>query len=274
MTARPARSPSPVCASICNPAAPRPCCIAVGGFLAGLLAGALAVLAVFLVLALFDLLPLLPGLVHAAILLAFGAGFLLAVGVAFREIVRARRHCCPAPHRARERTVSSSVAGARPTGRARPLDPQATQLWDAHRQRMQALVRRLRIGAADRRALRARPVGLAGGADDTAVDRGDRCRERLARPPDTRSDPERGRRDARDRRQPRHLDHPARIHRAAAAIPAPGKPADDRRADRQHAARSGAWRGFGPASGDRREQPRLRHDRQAGLSSPSDLECR
>jgi len=37
--------------------------------------------------ALFDLLPLLPGLVHAALLLALGAGLLLALAAAFRGIV-------------------------------------------------------------------------------------------------------------------------------------------------------------------------------------------
>ena len=106
---------------------------------------ALAVLAVFLVLALLDLLPLLPGLVHAAILLAFGAGFLLAVGVAFREVV------VPGATAARRRIERASGLFHRPLQALadRPstlLDPQATQLWDAHRRRMQALLRRLRIG--------------------------------------------------------------------------------------------------------------------------------
>src|SRR5271165_3632729 len=47
---------------------------------------ALAVLGAFFVLALFDLLPQLPGLVHAGLLLGLGATFFLALAVAFRRI--------------------------------------------------------------------------------------------------------------------------------------------------------------------------------------------
>jgi hypothetical protein len=48
---------------------------------------ALAVLGTFLVLALFDLLPLLPGVLHAALLLGFGAGFVIALAAITRRIV-------------------------------------------------------------------------------------------------------------------------------------------------------------------------------------------
>ena len=106
---------------------------------------ALAVLGLFLVLALFDLLPLLPGAFHAVVLLAFGAGFLLTLAAAFRlsappDIAAAMRRIERAsrlPHRPLQ------ALSDRPSG---PLDPQATQLWNAHQRRMGALVRRLRIG--------------------------------------------------------------------------------------------------------------------------------
>jgi uncharacterized protein (TIGR02302 family) len=106
---------------------------------------ALAVLACFLVLALFDLLPLLPGLVHAAILLVLGAAFLLALAAAFREV------SLPSAAAARRRIERASGLSHRPLQAladrpGTPLDPQATQLWEAHRRQMQALVRRLRIG--------------------------------------------------------------------------------------------------------------------------------
>jgi uncharacterized protein (TIGR02302 family) len=106
---------------------------------------ALVILGSFIVLALFDLLPLLPGALHAAVLLAFGAGFLLTLAAAFRVIVM------PDADAARRRIERASgllhrplqALSDRPSG---PLDPQATQLWDAHRRRMEALTRRLRIG--------------------------------------------------------------------------------------------------------------------------------
>src|SRR6516165_4067848 len=48
---------------------------------------ALAVLGTFLVLGLFDLLPLLPGVLHAALLLVSGAAFVVAVAAITRRIV-------------------------------------------------------------------------------------------------------------------------------------------------------------------------------------------
>jgi len=47
---------------------------------------ALAVVGIFLVLALFDLLPLLQGVLHAALLLGFGAAFVIALAAATRRI--------------------------------------------------------------------------------------------------------------------------------------------------------------------------------------------
>jgi uncharacterized protein (TIGR02302 family) len=106
---------------------------------------ALAVLGLFLVLALFDLLPFLPGLVHAALLLAFGAGFLLTLAAAFRGIV------VPGDGAARRRIERASRLAHRPLQAladrpSAPLDPQAAQLWNAHRQRMMAAAQKLRIG--------------------------------------------------------------------------------------------------------------------------------
>src|ERR1700746_331913 len=54
---------------------------------------ALAVLGLFVVAGLFDLLPNLPGLLHAAFLLGFGAAFVIAAGAGFRRFV--------VPHRVR-----------------------------------------------------------------------------------------------------------------------------------------------------------------------------
>src|SRR5436305_12646101 len=48
---------------------------------------ALAALGTFLVLGLFDLLPGLPALLHAAILIGFGAAFAIGVAAAFGRIV-------------------------------------------------------------------------------------------------------------------------------------------------------------------------------------------
>jgi uncharacterized protein (TIGR02302 family) len=105
----------------------------------------LAVLGIFLVLALFDVLPMLPGLVHAALLLALGAGFLLVLAAAFRGLV------IPDRRAAQRRIERASGLSHRPLQAladrpGMPLDPQAAQLWDAHRRHMAAMVRKLRIG--------------------------------------------------------------------------------------------------------------------------------
>jgi len=107
---------------------------------------ALAILCLFLVVALFDLLPLLPGLVHAALLLVFGAAFLLALAAAFRGVA------LPGIAAARRRIERASGLSHRPLQALSdrpnvPLDPQAAQLWHAHQRQMQALTQRLRIGA-------------------------------------------------------------------------------------------------------------------------------
>ena len=106
---------------------------------------AVAVLCLFFILALFGLLVRLPGLVHGALLLVLGAAFLLALGSACRGVRR------PDGSAARRRIEQASGLQHRPLQAladqpSAPLDPLAAQLWEAHRQRMAAAARRLRVG--------------------------------------------------------------------------------------------------------------------------------
>jgi uncharacterized protein (TIGR02302 family) len=106
---------------------------------------ALAVLGSFLAVALFDFLPNLPGLLHASVLLVFGAAFVVTLAAAFRKLF------VPNFFAARRRIEQASglqhrplqTLADRPSG---PLDPQAAGLWQAHLRRMEAATRRLRIG--------------------------------------------------------------------------------------------------------------------------------
>jgi uncharacterized protein (TIGR02302 family) len=108
----------------------------------------LFVLGVFVVAALFDLLPLLPGTAHAGVLALFAlaaAGALLwgwrSAGLrAWPDTVAARRRIEQAsglPHRPLEALADRPSA---------PLDGAASVLWAAHQRRMAAAVRRLRVG--------------------------------------------------------------------------------------------------------------------------------
>ena len=106
---------------------------------------ALAVVCAFLILGLFGVLPRLPGLLHAALLLALGAGFLLALATAFRGLA------VPDGKAARRRIEQASGLPHRPLQTLAdrpgvPLDPLSAGLWEAHRRRMAAAARRLRIG--------------------------------------------------------------------------------------------------------------------------------
>ena len=106
---------------------------------------ALAALGAFLVLGLFDVLPNLPGLLHAAILIGFGATFAIGLAAAFGKTV------IPDAFSARRRIEQSSGLQHRPLQALadRPsgwLDGAAASLWEAHRRRMEAAARRLRIG--------------------------------------------------------------------------------------------------------------------------------
>ena len=106
---------------------------------------ALAALGAFLVLGLFDVLPNLPGLLHAAILIGLGAAFAIGLAAAFGKTV------IPDAFSARRRIEQASglehrplqALADRPSG---PLDVAAARLWEAHRRRMEAAARRLRIG--------------------------------------------------------------------------------------------------------------------------------
>jgi uncharacterized protein (TIGR02302 family) len=106
---------------------------------------AVATLGTFLVLALFDLLPNLPGPAHVTILLGLGAVFAIALAAAFRRLA------VPDRYAARRRIERASGLRHRPLQALadRPsgaLDTQAAGLWRAHLQRMEAATRRLRIG--------------------------------------------------------------------------------------------------------------------------------
>jgi len=144
----------------------------------------LAVLGTFLVVGLFDLLPFLPGVLHAALLLGFGAAFVIA----FASI--SRRFGLPDRFAARRRIERASGLEHRPLQALadRPgmtLDPQAALLWQVHRRRMEAATRRLRIGLPAAGLAGTDPWGLRAvlamllliGAVDAGVD----WRDRLVR---------------------------------------------------------------------------------------------
>jgi uncharacterized protein (TIGR02302 family) len=142
---------------------------------------AIGVTGVFLVVGLFDLLPQLPGRGHAAVLLAFGAALIIAARHAIAALTQPRLDV------ARRRIERASGLEHRPLQALadRPgtsLDPAAIRLWEAHRRRMQAAVRRLRVGlpvvgfaARDPWGLRAAlTIFLLLGAVDARGDWGDR----------------------------------------------------------------------------------------------------
>src|SRR5579862_3624067 len=108
---------------------------------------ALGVLLLFAATALFDLLPLLPGRVHAAILALFALAFAAALAWGLRTAGLA----WPDPLTARRRIELSSGLPHRPLAAladrpSTPLDGDAAALWAAHQRRMAAAVRRLRVG--------------------------------------------------------------------------------------------------------------------------------
>jgi uncharacterized protein (TIGR02302 family) len=122
-------------------------------------APAFGVIGLFFVLALFDLLPLLPAPLHAFLLFALGA--LLAFAL-FRA---ARRLVIPGENAARRRIESRSgllhrpleALADRPLG---PLDALSKELWEAHRRRMAAAVGRLRVGWPEASLARTDPWAL------------------------------------------------------------------------------------------------------------------
>ncbi|HYM71675.1 MAG TPA: DUF4175 family protein, partial [Stellaceae bacterium] len=144
----------------------------------------LAVAGVFLVVALFDLLTLLPGTLHAASLVGFG---LAGVGAAIWGL---RKLAWPDRLAARRRIELASGLAHRPLAAladhpSAPLGNQAKELWEAHLRRMAATVRRLRVGWPAAGLGRRDPWGLRAvlaillvlGAIDAGAD----WRDRLAR---------------------------------------------------------------------------------------------
>ncbi|MBV9523101.1 MAG: TIGR02302 family protein [Alphaproteobacteria bacterium] len=106
---------------------------------------ALGAAGLFLLLALLDVFPRLPGQLHAALLVLFAAAFLVALARALRPLR------LPAIAAAQRRIEQASGLPHRPltalTDRlAGGNDPAAAALWQAHRARMALATRRLRIG--------------------------------------------------------------------------------------------------------------------------------
>lgn len=106
---------------------------------------ALFVVGAFAVVALFDLLSWLPGPAHVATL----AGFVLALGGA--AVWGVRRLVWPDLVAARRRIEVKSGLDHRPLAAladrpSEPLDSGAAGLWEAHRRRVAAMVRGLRVG--------------------------------------------------------------------------------------------------------------------------------
>jgi uncharacterized protein (TIGR02302 family) len=105
----------------------------------------LCVVGIFLVIALFDLLSLVPGAGHVAILAGFAVAFVVAASWGLRRLV------WPDALAARRRIELNSGLLHRPLAAlvdqpSAPLDEAEATLWEAHRRRMAAMVRRLRIG--------------------------------------------------------------------------------------------------------------------------------
>ena len=101
-----------------------------------------------LVLALFDLLPNLPGLLHAAVLVCLGAAFVIGAAAAFGrtvlpDIISTRRRIEQAS--GLEHRPLQTLAD-RPSGTP---DAASAALWEAHRRRMAAAARRLRQHCGD-----------------------------------------------------------------------------------------------------------------------------
>ncbi|HEX3861002.1 MAG TPA: TIGR02302 family protein [Stellaceae bacterium] len=148
---------------------------------------ALCVVLVFLVLALFDVLPLLPGLVHAGVLTLFVAAL---AGAIYFGLGRAGIAAWPDAIASRRRIERSSGLAHRPLQAladrpSAPLDSGAAALWAAHQSRMAAAARRLRVGWPQAGLARHDPWGVRSvlaillllGAIDAGAD----WRDRLAR---------------------------------------------------------------------------------------------
>ena len=107
-----------------------------------------AVLGVFAVMALFDILPALPGIAHAGVLALLGLGLAAAVAWGIRAVGLG---AAPDVEAARRRIERSSGLAHRPLQAladypSGPLDGEMAALWVAHQRRMKEAVRRLRVG--------------------------------------------------------------------------------------------------------------------------------
>jgi uncharacterized protein (TIGR02302 family) len=138
----------------------------------------------FLVAALFDLASLVPAVVHTVILIGFVLAFAGAAFWGLRSLV------WPDVLTARRRIEVKSGFAHRPLAALAdqpsvPLDDAAASLWEAHRQRMEAAVRRLRIGWPVAGLARRDPWGLRAVLTILlligAIDAGGDWRERIAR---------------------------------------------------------------------------------------------
>lgn len=115
---------------------------------------------VFLLALLFDLLPLLPGWLHALAL----AGFAVAALGALLRAIRSFR--LPDRAAAARRLEKDSGLPHRPLGTLADRlaggerDPEAAMLWRTHRRRMQAELRRLRLAPPRGSLARRDPLGL------------------------------------------------------------------------------------------------------------------
>jgi uncharacterized protein (TIGR02302 family) len=144
----------------------------------------LCVAGFFAVAALFDLPSLLPGVAHAAFLAGFALAFVGAAIIGLRHLV------WPDMLAASRRIERNSGLAHRPLAAladqpSSPLDPASASLWEAHRRRMEAAIRRLRVGWPAAGLARHDPWGvrsilailLVVGAIDAGAD----WRDRLAR---------------------------------------------------------------------------------------------
>ena len=150
-------------------------------------APALCVVGVFVVAALFDLLPALPGIWHAGALGGFAVAFAAALALGLHRV---GRDSWPNRAQARRRIELASGLMHRPlvalSDRSSvPLDGAAAALWAAHRRRMAAAVRRLRVGWPAAGLSRRDPWGVRSVLAILlllgAIDAGGDWRDRLAR---------------------------------------------------------------------------------------------
>ena len=144
----------------------------------------LGVAGLFLAVALFDLPSLLPNALHVAVVAGFALVFITAAYFGLRRLawpdaITARRRIeqnSGLPHRPLEALAD------RPSG---PLDEAEASLWEAHRRRMTATLRRLRVGWPAAGLARRDPWGLRAVLAILLllgfIDAGGDWRERIAR---------------------------------------------------------------------------------------------